>query len=169
MICNTGTYSWTFHSSNCTDEGVSTRNLNLHRKVDRPGTFCCNNGKCIDSSLVCDGEEHCDDMSDENQCKLFQLEQGYRQAHPPKKSEYDNFILQDVEAFVDIIKIIDIDETEATFTLVFNITLEWNDHRMSFNFLHDDTRKNKITKQLLNNIWFPMINYQLVMPGQQEY
>ena len=62
-------------------------------------------------------------------------------------------------------KIIDIDEVEATFTIVFNITLEWTDHRMIFNFLHDDIRKNKITEDSRAIIWFPMLNYQLVIPG----
>ena len=82
-----GLHKWYFLDVSCTDINQSWRQLNLHLKVDRPGKFCCDDGACIDSSLACDGDYHCDDDSDEKNCKLVNPNQGYRKDVPPKKKE----------------------------------------------------------------------------------
>lgn len=40
--------------------------------------FSCSNGKCIDSSLACDGHADCSDSSDETQSLCSQLFTKYR-------------------------------------------------------------------------------------------
>ena len=82
-----GVNEWHILDVNCTDSGQPWRQLNLHLKVDRPGHFCCDDGACIDSSLACDGDYHCDDDSDEKHCKLVNLNKGYRNDTPPKRKE----------------------------------------------------------------------------------
>ena len=60
-----------FNDSNCFDEGGNkTRTLFLHLAVDQPGHFCCNNGACIESDLVCDGSSDCDEQEDEENCQI---------------------------------------------------------------------------------------------------
>ena len=62
-----GVHKWYFLSK-CTDPGQPWRLLNLHRDVPLPGHFCCGDGHCIKSELVCDSVPHCADESDEYQC-----------------------------------------------------------------------------------------------------
>ena len=62
-----GVHKWYF-SSKCHDPGKQWRILNLHRDVLLPGHFCCGDGHCIQSELVCDSVPHCFDESDEYQC-----------------------------------------------------------------------------------------------------
>ena len=61
-----GTFPWNITDVDCTDDGLITRRLNLHLQVDRPGKYCCGDGVCLDSKIVCDGNRNCDDGSDEN-------------------------------------------------------------------------------------------------------
>ena len=53
-----------------------SKQLHLHQAVDQPGNFCCDDGKCIPSQFVCDSRNHCDDNSDEIQCKMLFLGTG---------------------------------------------------------------------------------------------
>ena len=89
-----GLNKWHFLDMNCTDFEQPWRQLNLHLKVQRPGKFCCDDGACIESSLACDGNYHCDDDSDENNCKLVNPNKGYRKDLPPKRKEGDNVSIE---------------------------------------------------------------------------
>ena len=37
------------------------------------GKFTCGNGRCINTSLVCNGEDNCKDLSDEADCGTYLL------------------------------------------------------------------------------------------------
>ena len=63
-----GVHNWYFENSECSDEGKNWRKLILHQEVEQPGKFCCDDGVCINSDLVCDENQHCDDSSDEFDC-----------------------------------------------------------------------------------------------------
>ena len=52
-------------------------------EVDRPGKYCCGDGVCLDSEIVCDGNRNCDDGSDENKCALIQTNPLYDVGRPP--------------------------------------------------------------------------------------
>ena len=63
-----GMHPWYF-DSNCKDEGSPWRMLKIHRHVNLPGHFCCDDGHCIKSDLACDSVPHCKDNSDEDKTK----------------------------------------------------------------------------------------------------
>ena len=44
-----GTHTWYFPDINCTEPGQEGRKMKLHRRIVRPGWFCCDDGVCIDS------------------------------------------------------------------------------------------------------------------------
>ena len=67
-----GTHRWYF-STGCNDLGKPWRLLNLHEDVDFPGNFCCDDGYCIDSELVCDNVPDCGDKSDEAACENLSI------------------------------------------------------------------------------------------------
>ena len=57
-----GFHPWYFPTSACTDPGeeeVAYRTLNLHPDVEQPGNFCCDDGTCISSALVCNDFPEC--------------------------------------------------------------------------------------------------------------
>ena len=78
-----GTFPWNITDVDCTDDGLVTRRLNLHLQVDRPGKYCCGDGVCLDSKIVCDGNRNCEDGSDENKCALIQTNPLYDVGRPP--------------------------------------------------------------------------------------
>ena len=63
-----GMHPWYF-DSNCKDEGSPWRMLKIHRHVNLPGHFCCDDGHCIKSDLACDSVPQCKDNSDEDKTK----------------------------------------------------------------------------------------------------
>ena len=66
-----GKQKWFFDESiGCSEKDKTFRFLNLHLKVEQPGHFCCNDGRCIDSKLVCNDIKNCKDGEDE-ECDLF--------------------------------------------------------------------------------------------------
>ena len=62
-----GTNRWYFLDTYCTDPDSPWRTVSLHRRVERPGMFCCGDGTCLESDKVCDINQHCSDGSDERQ------------------------------------------------------------------------------------------------------
>ena len=157
-----GKYRWYFLQDDCKDPSVSWRYLNFHLRVQRPGTFCCDDGVCIDSELVCDGDWNCDEKSDENNCQLIVTGEGYKKEQPPKQKVLKKYELENVFTSIRVQKIVDINEIDATLTAVFLISLEWNDHRIKFNFLKKDKTKNTVVDSERKNIWYPRLSFYLL-------
>ena len=43
-----GSHRWFFSAGSCTEPGQPWKELNLQQKVEQPGEFCCEDGRCID-------------------------------------------------------------------------------------------------------------------------
>ena len=63
----------------------------------------------------------------------------------------------DVEASLKILNIMNVDEIASSFTIMFELQLNWNDLHLTFNFLKEDTRQNIISKDLWTLFWTPNI------------
>ena len=164
-----GTNKWYFVLEDCRDPSVDWRLLNFHLKVERPGMFCCEDGVCIDSELVCNGDWNCADKSDEQTCQLIVTDEHYRKEQPPKqKVNHKKYKLENVFTSMTIHKIVDINELDATFTAVLKVTLEWNDHRIKFNFLKKDEGKNTVVGPEQRKIWHPKISFYLLDISEKE-
>ena len=164
-----GTNKWYFVLEDCRDPSVDWRLLNFHLKVERPGMFCCEDGVCIDSELVCNGDWNCADKSDEQTCQLIVTDEHYRKEQPPKQNvNHKKYKLENVFTSMTIHKIVDINELDATFTAVLKITLEWNDHRIKFNFLNKDEEKNTVVGPEQRKIWVPNIYFYLLDISEKE-
>ena len=49
----------------------------------KKGFFTCNDGVCIDMNQRCDQTAHCEDSSDEKNCKLVLMEENYNKNIAP--------------------------------------------------------------------------------------
>ena len=80
-----GTHRWKFINNVCNDDEKDYRSLNLHSLTEETGKFCCEDGLCIDSGLVCDDVENCADGEDEEKCNMvhFMDREKYRHDKPP--------------------------------------------------------------------------------------
>ena len=50
--------------------GQTYRRLSLHVAETQPGHYCCGDGLCLSSNMVCDGNQDCTDRSDERHCTM---------------------------------------------------------------------------------------------------
>ena len=152
-----GKHDWFFTDhSNCSDESRNSRSLNFHLTVEQPGEFCCDDGICIDSDRVCDGEKDCYDDSDEKSCDLVKItNEKYNNLEPPRRS----FQKTDLLVTTEILKILEIDETDYYFYIVFKQKLSWKDENLKFSFLKDSANNNLVTGNERKSIWIPNQQY----------
>ena len=158
-----GVHKWFFEAFKCNDPGESLRKLILHQEVEQPGKFCCDDGVCINSDLVCDENQHCDDSSDENNCNMIELKDNYNSQRAPsqriKKNKKIDFTETNVTFSIYIHYLMEINQDDATFTVLFMALKTWKDQRLSFNFLKKEY-VNGIA-QNHSNVWIPKFTYSI--------
>ena len=120
-----GKNQWHFPLSKCSDEGKDYRTLSFHKYVEQPGHYCCNDGTCFTSDLVCDGGQHCDEGEDEDNCKMIEIPRTYNRDLPPS----------DISVDFNIYKILGINDNDATLVLHFRINVRWCDSNLKFHNL----------------------------------
>ena len=159
-----GKHQWFFKNLECTDSGQSFRTLLLHQEVDQPGKFCCDDGKCIDSELVCDNNQHCNDNTDESNCNMIQFSEDYDPRAPPSERIKDKRQIKftDTKVIVDvyIYFLMEINEEDSSWSLLFSNTATWKDHRLNFNFLKNN--RNPV-KENFTNLWQPNMGYSVIL------
>ena len=97
-----GTYQWYILDTDCADDN-ETRRLNLHYQVKRPGHFCCDDGICINSNFVCDGNINCEDGEDEFQCEMVRTSISYDKSRPPNKRVSNKVKVSSVSKYLKIV------------------------------------------------------------------
>ena len=155
-----GTQPWYFtDNSNCTDPGESFRSLNFHLKVKQPGMFCCDDGVCFHSELVCDGMFQCEGKEDEAGCEISQvINPMYNAKSPPRIGSTKvekSFSKLDLIVITKILDVAEIDEDRSYIFVNLNQRIKWRDHNLKFNFLKNYTVQNEIDASILQNIWTP--------------
>ena len=64
-----------------------------------------------------------------------------------------------VNVSMRLLKIVDIDEVEHSIDFQFEIILQWNDHRLSYNNLKNQEYLNSLTDDDIQSIWLPLVVY----------
>ena len=166
-----GLHPWYFPDNSCQDPGSQLRSLLLQQAVEVPGKFCCDTGACIESSLVCDQNKHCDDQSDEEEslCQTVETGQHYRTNKPPKTSYKHegswSSINPSILVDVAIEYLMDLSEEEASMTVLFNTRLAWRDFRLTYTFLKAGMGVNSITENL-TDLWTPDVGYSVLLSSR---
>ena len=159
-----GRHKWRFVSSTCRDDDEENfRTLNLHIDVQQPGQFCCDDGTCIDSELVCDNNPDCLAKEDERDCNLLRVpEFSYNKDLPPtEKTGRPDGSYTNTEITTDfkILDILDINEKESSIDLYFILSVKWNDIHIRLENLNTDEDKNTLRQKDYEKTWLPRIQF----------
>ena len=121
----------------------------------------------------------CRDESDEQDCKLLVLKDGYNNIIPPFtlvsisfiQITYDCFSFQDehktiLHADVNISSsletVIDISESSHTIELKFQMILEWYEHRAKYYNIKRNSALNVLPKKELSMLWMPYVIFKVL-------
>ena len=153
-----GKHRWYFLNESCGD-----LDLNLHREVEKPGHFCCEDGSCIDSELVCNNFPDCQDGTDQTNCSLLiQPGLGYKKHLPSIGIEGGKKVLLPINATFTVLDIFDVNEDESFMDILFKFKLEWFDKSLAFKSLKYSENENTLDEISVDKIWKPEIILEVV-------
>ena len=128
----------------------------------KSGEFTCNDGQCISIEQRCDQTSNCNDRSDEESCKMLDIEENYSKKIAPflYDSKNDLIIPANVNVSIGMKKILKIEEVHHTFTLKFRLIMEWFDYRISYHNLKVARSSNALTVEEVERLWIPFVVFE---------
>ena len=158
-----GRHKWMIHldSPECLEGEPYTAQLKMSGCITE-GEFTCDDGQCVTMEQRCDQIPDCRDKSDERGCKMLVTEEGYNKEVPPfTVSSTDRSIVPvHLNISIDLLKIVDIKETDHKIDFQFEIILEWKENsRVVYHNLKPDASLNALSKEDINNLWLPLVIY----------
>ena len=105
--------------------------------------YTCNDGSCIKKSRRCDLSVDCDDQSDEMDCSVVMIPDGYSAQLPPPT--YKGTALPILFA-VNITSVREFNLVSFTIGIDVYIRMQWRDRRLKYNNLLANMRANKLRK-----------------------
>ncbi|XP_042222801.1 uncharacterized protein LOC121867111 [Homarus americanus] len=156
-----GRHVWTLKKSICNNLINST--IHMSFSVCNNFEFSCSNGDCILKEQRCNGKNDCTDFSDEDNCEMLVLPQGYRANQPPVNSSEDEPIY--LTSIVRILRLVDISDVRRSINVEMELELWWQDLRLTYLNLGDTLELNKLTSEDTTSIWKPKITFPNVYDG----
>ena len=100
---------------------------------------------------------NCRDESDEINCQILVLKQGYNKNVSPINS--DNPIVH-VSISMDLLRLVDINEPDYSIEIQFEIMLKWKENRATYNNLKTEEALNALTEADIKKLWLPEVIYE---------
>ena len=72
---------------------------------------------------------------------------------------FQKYINKDISISIDVSDVLDIDDREQTFTLLYWTQLEWEDSNLNYTFLKEKMSTNLLDNQSIQNIWTPELTF----------
>ena len=157
-----GKHNWTISNDHLEcNEGLPYKTM-LKLTGCRSDEFTCDDGQCIKMERRCDQvtgkEPNCRDKSDENGCQLIVFENNHNKNIPPIESGRCGCVIPtNVSISITLMKVVDIEETDHSIQLQFQISLQWKENRVKFLNLKKNTALNSLTDADMRTIWLPLI------------
>ena len=92
----------------------------------------------------CNQLPECRDESDERNCNILVLKDGYNRKVPPINS---NDPAVNVSVSINLLKLVDIDEDDYSIEIQFQITMIWVDDRATYQHLKNRTSLNALQEK----------------------
>ena len=133
--------------------------------------FTCDDGQCIDIEERCDQSIDCEDSSDENNCKLLNMEKNYNKGTPPffldKKTK--TIKTAKVNISLTVTDVLDIKEVKHEIELKFHLLMEWFDSRLKFHNLKESLSSNVPTEAEIKSLWLPSVIFSNTKNNEATY
>ena len=154
-----GKHIWTIKGDkNCSPGDSYTTELKMSGCTE--GNFTCDDGQCVSMEQRCNQLPDCRDESDERGCRVVILKEGYNRKIPPIAKRLDGSVIPvEVSISVTLMKVVEIEETDHSIHLQFQISLQWKENRVKYLNLKHDTALNALTDEDIKTLWLPLILY----------
>ena len=124
------------------------------------GDFTCGDGQCIRMEERCDQLTDCRDSSDEKECRLLVLEDGYNKKVPPITTGANRTVMKaKVVISIDLLKIVRLEEVNHKIEFKFGIVLAWSEVRATYHNLKLMESLNALTAKEIEQLWVPYVIY----------
>ena len=160
-----GIKTWTYFNGSCIDADGGDRRMNLNSCTQ--DQFLCSNGDCVMMEQRCDREVDCTDQSDERECSIVSLPEGYDREMPPsQKTSMNTKKPAEIIVQMTVFDISNVNEKMGSLTTGFVLDTYWIDDRLTYNFLKKNEKMNNIpqvnsTKNILEfEVWTPTLMFE---------
>ena len=111
-------------------------------------------------NVMCVQVPDCSDESDEKDCKVIVLKDGYNKNIPPiARAKDGSAIPAKVNISITLMKVVEVEESDHSIHLQFQISLSWKENRVQYQNLKLETAMNSLTDRDIETIWLPLIVY----------
>ena len=111
-------------------------------------------------NVMCVQVPDCSDESDEKDCKVIVLKDGYNKNIPPiARAKDGSAIPADVSISITLMKVVEIEEVDHSIHLQFQISLTWKENRVTYQNLKEKTSLNALTEDDIGQLWLPLVIY----------
>ena len=150
-----GKHNWTIKGdTDCSSRDTYNTELKMSGCSER--NFTCNDGQCVSMDLRCNHFPDCRDQSDESNCRILVLKEGYNKKIPPYFLDYP----VNVSVSIELLRLVDINEADYSIDIQFEISFIWKDRRVTFFNLKLSDSLNVLTEEDLHKLWLPKVIYE---------
>ena len=152
-----GKHNWTIKG----DDGCSSADTyitELKMSGCQANEYTCNDGQCVSMDDRCNQLPNCRDESDERNCNVLVLKDGYNKNVPPIPVNVHDKV--NISVSIDLLKLVDIDEVDYSIEIQFKITLHWKENRATYHNLKENDNLNALTQNDIETLWLPIVIYE---------
>ena len=151
-----GRHNWTItgdYDCNADGEEYVTE---LKMSGCQDGQFTCYDGQCVSMDERCNQLPACRDKSDERNCQILVLEEGYNKRVPPFTTDTP----VNVSISIDLLKIVAVNEVDYSIEIQFEIMMKWKEKRAMYNNLKKHDALNSLAVEDFQKLWLPEVIFE---------